>query len=59
MISIVSDPDVWHAMMKNEKVQELKRLLKGLSLDTKKLKFLPLVTLYIVFGQTAIASFVL
>lgn len=24
VISIVSDPDVWHAMMKNEKVQELR-----------------------------------
>lgn len=28
VISIVSDPDVWHAMMKNEKVQELKRIFQ-------------------------------
>lgn len=29
VISIVSDPDVWEAMMKNEKVKELKRIFEN------------------------------
>ncbi|KAI5073203.1 hypothetical protein GOP47_0011216 [Adiantum capillus-veneris] len=45
VMSIASDPDVWHAMMRNEKVQELRRIFEKSQgtgkLDTSPMPELP------------------
>ncbi|MCO5577597.1 hypothetical protein L7F22_031428 [Adiantum nelumboides] len=45
VISLATDPDVWHAMMKNKKVQELRRIFEksqgAVEIDTSPMHELP------------------